>query len=135
MGELNVDDMKLFLNDPQTARRRHHQDWEEALAATQEQLFEGMQSVLSPVDAQALTGELAQWMYSSAQDALAAGDQGWWDDGASHLMNWGFELSEIRVPVKIWHGHQDRMVPIQHGQWLAANSPARKLRSANATAT
>ncbi|HET7013300.1 MAG TPA: alpha/beta hydrolase [Streptosporangiaceae bacterium] len=123
MGELNVNDMKLFLADPETARSRHRQDWEEALAATPEQLFEGMQSVLSPVDAETLTGDLAHWLYSSAQDGLAAGDQGWWDDGASHLNNWGFDLSDIRVPVKIWHGRQDRMVAVQHGEWLAANVP------------
>jgi pimeloyl-ACP methyl ester carboxylesterase len=27
------------------------------------------------------------------------------------------------VPVKIWHGCQDRFVPVQHGQWLAASVP------------
>ena len=27
------------------------------------------------------------------------------------------------MPVKIWHGHQDRFVPVQHGQWLAAHVP------------
>ena len=123
MGELNTEGMKLFLSDPEEARRRHREDWEEARAATPEQLTEIMSSVLSPVDAQAMTGELAQWLASSARDGLAAGDQGWWDDGASHLTGWGFDLSEIRVPVKIWHGRQDRMVPVQHGQWLAANVP------------
>jgi hypothetical protein len=35
-----------------------------------------MKSVLSPVDANALTGELAEWMASSTRDGLAAGDQG-----------------------------------------------------------
>jgi pimeloyl-ACP methyl ester carboxylesterase len=82
-----------------------------------------MKSVLSPVDAEAMTGELAQWLADSARDGLAAGDQGWWDDGASHVTNWGFDLEGMRVPVKIWHGRQDRMVPVQHGEWLAANVP------------
>ena len=52
-----------------------------------------------------------------------AGDQGWWDDGAAKLTSWGFDLGGIRVPVKVWHGRQDRFVPVQHGQWLAASVP------------
>src|SRR6185312_9899245 len=51
MGELNAEDMRLFLSDPEEARRRHHEDWEEARAVTPEQLAEVMKSVLSPVDA------------------------------------------------------------------------------------
>ena len=123
MGELNAEDIKLFFSDPEAARRKAHQDWEEFVAATPEQLAEGIKSLLSPVDAQALTGELAQWLADSAHDGLAAGDQGWWDDGVSHLTGWGFDLEDIQVPVKIWHGRQDRFVPVQHGQWLAANVP------------
>ncbi len=123
MGELNADDIRLFFSDPEAARRKAHQDWEEFVAATPEQLAEGIKSLLSPVDAQALTGDLAQWLADSAHDGLAAGDQGWWDDGVSHLTDWGFDLEDIQVPVKIWHGRQDRFVPVQHGQWLAANVP------------
>ena len=123
MGELNAEDARLFFSDPEAARRKAHQDWEEFVAATPEQLAEGIKSLLSPVDAQALTGELARWLADSAHDGLAAGDQGWWDDGVSHLTGWGFDLQDIQVPVKIWHGRQDRFVPVQHGQWLAANVP------------
>jgi pimeloyl-ACP methyl ester carboxylesterase len=123
MGELNAEDIKLFFSDREAARRKAHQDWEEFMAATPEQLAEGIKSLLSPVDAQALTGELAQWLADSAHDGLAAGEQGWWDDGVSHLTGWGFDLEDIQVPVKIWHGRQDRFIPVQHGQWLAANVP------------
>jgi pimeloyl-ACP methyl ester carboxylesterase len=123
MGELNAEDIKLFFSDPDASRRRHREDWQQARTATPEQLAEIMKSVLSPVDAEAMTGELAQWLADSARDGLAAGDQGWWDDGASQVTNWGFDLEDIRVPVKIWHGRQDRMVPVQHGEWLAANVP------------
>ncbi len=121
MGELNAEDIRLFFSDPEESRRMHHQAWEEARAATPEQLAEVMKSVLSPVDAEAMTGAVAQWLADRAHDGLAAGDQGWWDDGASHLTGWGFDLEDIRVPVKIWHGRQDRMVPVQHSEWLAAN--------------
>ena len=68
MGELNVDDFKLFFSDPEAARRKHREEWEEARAVTPEQLAEVMKSVPSPVDAEAMTGELARWLADSARD-------------------------------------------------------------------
>jgi pimeloyl-ACP methyl ester carboxylesterase len=123
MGELNAEDIKLYFSDPEACRRDTREARERMLAATPEQFAEEIQSLLSPVDAEALTGDLAHWLTESQKDGLSPGDQGWWDDGAAHLMSWGFDLADIRVPVKIWHGRQDRMVPVQHGQWLAANIP------------
>ena len=125
MGELNVEDTKLYFSDPEEARRQLRGAREWILAATPEQSDAGIKSLLSPVDAAALTGDgdLARWLAESQQDGLAPGDQGWWDDGASQLANWGFDLHDIRVPVKIWHGREDRFVPVQHGEWLAASIP------------
>jgi pimeloyl-ACP methyl ester carboxylesterase len=123
MGELNAGDIKSFFSDPEAARSRHREEWEQAVAATPEQFAEVIKSLLSPVDAEALTGELARWLTESQKDGLSAGDQGWWDDGVAHLTSWGFDLHDIRVPVKIWHGRQDRFVPVQHGQWLAGSVP------------
>jgi pimeloyl-ACP methyl ester carboxylesterase len=123
MGESNVESFKLFFSDPEASRRHLREAREEVLAATPEQFAEVIKDLLSPVDAEALTGDLARWNTETNQVALSAGDQGWWDDGAAHLTPWGFDLKDIRVPVKIWHGRQDRMVPVQHGEWLAANVP------------
>ena len=41
---------------------------------------------------------------------------------------WGFALEEIGVPVVVWQGGQDRMVPFGHGQWLAAQLPGARPR-------
>ena len=49
--------------------------------------------------------------------------QGWWEDGVAHAGRWGFELSDIRIPVLLMHGRQDQFVPFGHGQWLAARIP------------
>jgi pimeloyl-ACP methyl ester carboxylesterase len=123
MGESNVESFKLFLSDPEASRRDLQEGREEILAATPEQLAEILKDLLSPADAEVLTGDLARWLAETNKVAVAPGDQGWWDDGAAHLTSWGFDIRDIRVPVKIWHGRQDRMVPVQHGEWLAANVP------------
>lgn len=56
-------------------------------------------------------------------EGLAPGSQGWWDDACAHVRAWGFELSDISVPVLLLHGRQDKFVPFSHGQWLAAHIP------------
>ena len=123
MGESNVEGVKLFFSDPEASRRDLREAREEILAATPEQFADELESLLSPADAAVLTGDLARWLTETHKVALSAGDQGWWDDGAASLTSWGFDLHEIQVPVKIWHGRQDRFVPVQHGQWLAATVP------------
>jgi pimeloyl-ACP methyl ester carboxylesterase len=45
------------------------------------------------------------------------------DDGLAAMRPWGFDLASIRVPVAIWQGRQDAMVPYEHGEWLAAHVP------------
>jgi pimeloyl-ACP methyl ester carboxylesterase len=123
MGELNLEDIKLFLSDPEAARRKLAQDREEQLEVTPEQLLKAWKTLLSDVDAQALTGEFAEVVVESLRSGLEPGDQGWWDDEVASLSPWGFEFESIRVPVKIWHGRQDRFVPFQHGEWLAEHVP------------
>jgi pimeloyl-ACP methyl ester carboxylesterase len=123
MGESNVEGVELFFSDPEAYHRDLREDREKILAATPEEFAEAWESVLSPVDAEVMTGDLARWIAETQQVALSPGDQGWWDDESAPLASWGFDLRDIRVPVKIWHGRQDRLVPVQHGEWLAASIP------------
>ena len=51
---------------------------------------------------------------------MAGGIWGWFDDDRGMLGDWGFALSEQHAPLAVWHGGQDRFVPIAHGEWLAA---------------
>ncbi|HEY3842880.1 MAG TPA: alpha/beta hydrolase [Acidimicrobiales bacterium] len=56
-------------------------------------------------------------------DMFAHGVWGWIDDDLAFTWPWGFELSEINVPVEVRFGADDVLVPAAHGHWLAANVP------------
>ena len=123
MGQRNVDDIRLFLDDPAAAREQSRRDRDEMLEVTPEGLLEVLATLLSPADQSVLTLELATELLEVQKLGLAPGDQGWWDDGCALLGPWGFRLDDIGVPVQLWHGTQDRFVPFQHGQWLAEHIP------------
>ncbi|MFL6162264.1 MAG: alpha/beta fold hydrolase [Jatrophihabitantaceae bacterium] len=86
-------------------------------------VVEGFSGLLSEVDKQALTGQLAEEMAAALRRTMAAGIAGWRDDDLAFVKDWGFRLADITVPVAVWQGRQDRMVPFAHGQWLAAAIP------------
>ncbi|MFY9886861.1 MAG: alpha/beta fold hydrolase [Streptosporangiaceae bacterium] len=127
MGQENVEDIRLFFADEAAARAKTEKDREELLAAAPEDAAEAIESLLTPTDAAALRGELGEYLTSSAQDGLSAGSQGWWDDNCT-IRPWGFELSDITVPVLLLHGRQDMFVPFGHGEWLAAHIPGVEAR-------
>jgi len=133
MGQDNVDDIKLYHSDLGAARRKTRQDREEVLATTAAEQTEMLASLLSAPDRAVLTGEFAEWLLRAEQNGLAPGDQGWWDDGAAQMAPWGFDIESVRVPVKVWHGRQDRFSPFQHGKWLADHIPLPRRRSMTTT--
>jgi pimeloyl-ACP methyl ester carboxylesterase len=119
MGEENVDDIKLMLADEPAARAKSIGDRERLLALSAEDMAKAFPTLLSAVDAAAVTAGMAEYLWQSGQIGLASSDQGWWDDGKAHLQPWGFAFESTRVPVQLWHGRHDRFVPFRHGEWLA----------------
>lgn len=86
-----------------------------------EDVAAGLGALAPPVDRAALNGELAGYLAASVNAAGHQGIVGWRDDDLTHTRPWGFDLRKITVPVSIWQGRLDAMVPFAHAQWLAAN--------------
>jgi pimeloyl-ACP methyl ester carboxylesterase len=69
------------------------------------------------------TGEWAEHEAAGLRRALEHGFDGWVDDDLAFAKPWAFDVGSIRVPVQIWQGEHDRLVPWAHGQWLAEHIP------------
>lgn len=44
---------------------------------------------------------------------------GWVDDAIALRTGWGFKLNQVTCRVLLWHGMNDRFVPVTHSEWLA----------------
>jgi pimeloyl-ACP methyl ester carboxylesterase len=86
----------------------------------------------TPADQAALQGHWA-WLARIAGLAMkgdgevGGGPDGYIDDQLGDVRPWGFEPGQVTVPVLVFHGGQDRMVPSEHGAWLAARCPDAEL--------
>jgi pimeloyl-ACP methyl ester carboxylesterase len=123
MGEGNIEEFGAALAGPAELDPLLASFAAELATVTGAGVAEAMASMLSPVDRAALTGEFAEEMAAALRRAVSSGIAGWRDDDLAFVKEWGFDLDRISVPVDIWQGRQDRMVPFEHGQWLAAKVP------------
>jgi len=64
-----------------------------------------------------------QRLRATTREAFANGVSGWVDDDLAFTVPWGFDVSELDVPVEIRYGATDVLVPAEHGEWLAAHIP------------
>ena len=91
---------------------------------TGQQVAEEMGGLISAADRAVVTAEFADYLAESFRIALRAGIAGWRDDDIAFVSDWGFPLEQAgAVPVAIWQGEEDRMVPFSHGAWLAGHIP------------
>jgi pimeloyl-ACP methyl ester carboxylesterase len=123
MGESNVAEFKAALNSRKACEQLVEAEASELLRADPETLVQAFHSLLCPVDAAVLTQDFANFVLRSIREGCKETRDGWVDDDIAHARPWGFDLSQIRIPVLLMHGGQDRMVPFSHGKWLAGKIP------------
>jgi len=123
MGELNVAEIEILAQGADAHIAWLHSEAEGMLTTDPADLRAGLATVLSEVDSEALTDELAAHLHANFRQAVRNGVEGWHDESVSSYEPWGIDLGSIEVPVQIWHGEQDRFVPASHGRWLAERIP------------
>jgi pimeloyl-ACP methyl ester carboxylesterase len=101
---------------------------EQYAEVTAEDVAASLAGLLSDVDRAALTGEFADMTARSFRRAAADGVDGWIDDDLAFTKPWGFDVEAIAVPVAVWQGRHDRMVPFDHGRWLVSHLPTARSR-------
>jgi pimeloyl-ACP methyl ester carboxylesterase len=122
-GEQNVEEWDAALQGSETLEAHLEPIAAEIRKTSAEQLRDLLATLLPPVDRDVLTGDRAAYAKANMDRAVEPGIAGWRDDDLAFTKPWGFELDDIRVPVLLWQGVQDRMVPAAHGRWLAERIP------------
>lgn len=122
MGQDNVEEFGAALQGESVLRPWLEAQLPAMRSAQRDEVVAAMETLLPPVDLAALTGEFAADLVTSFARGLAPGVDGWLDDDVAFSSPWGFGLSNFSVPVALWQGSADLMVPYAHGEWLAAQA-------------
>jgi pimeloyl-ACP methyl ester carboxylesterase len=123
MGEENVVEFGEAAAGETVLRRYLDAQRAELAGATADGIVTSLATIMPAADVAVLTGEYGEDMAAAFAEGLRLGVDGWLDDDLAFLAPWGFELDEIRVPVTLWQGEEDLMVPFAHGRRLAERIP------------
>jgi pimeloyl-ACP methyl ester carboxylesterase len=124
MGEENIAEFSAATRGEDELRSYLLREREQLKDVTAADVASSLETLLPDVDRAVLTGEFAEDLAASFREAVRMGAAGWLDDDLAFTSPWGFGLEEISVPVMIWQGSADLMVPFSQGQWLASHLPA-----------
>jgi len=121
MGDENIEEFNAALDGPEALIAFKERNWPIFRSVTGDEVADAFGDLIDDVDRTALTGEFADWTAATFREALRESYWGWFDDDMAFIKPWGFDLAAIKVPVHVWQGRHDRMVPYAHGEWLAAH--------------
>ena len=127
MGPENIEEFGIALQGEKPLR-----DWMQANAmslqqVTGEGLREAFGGLIGKADKEVLAGNFADVMAAEIRRTLSHGFDGWIDDDLAFVQDWGFDLGAIDIPVHLWQGDDDFMVPHSHSRWLASKIPIAEL--------
>ena len=85
--------------------------------------------MLRPSDAESLRDAAAfEAIFESQRRAWRGSAEGVMADAQIYALPWGFSLEDIAVPVRLWHGTQDRAFSVRLAQEVAKRLPNCKAR-------
>lgn len=67
--------------------------------------------------------EFTQGFLAMVLESLKKGARGAQHESLLTVTDWGFRPQDIRLPVLLWHGEEDRNNPVAMGRWMAEAIP------------
>ena len=123
MGPENIEEFGLAMKGAEALAPYIETEGQQLRTVEPAGVVEAFGGLVPEVDKAVLTGAVAAHYADEFHKAFETGVAGWLDDDLAFVRPWGFDLADITVPVSVWQGEQDLMVPFAHGQWLAAHVP------------
>jgi pimeloyl-ACP methyl ester carboxylesterase len=127
-AEDNVNEHRAAVDGERRLRMLLAPAREALLSAQPNQMLDGMGSLLAGPDAELMHGEVAEYLLAGTKHGIEHTVDGWVHDDRAFVTPWGFDPAGARVPVLLWHGVQDRFIPVAHGRWLARRVPGAEAR-------
>jgi pimeloyl-ACP methyl ester carboxylesterase len=122
MGPENVEEFALAREGGPQYEARIAMYGDAFAAATKDDVVELFGGLLSEPDKAALEPVARREDFAaSMHQGFEFGWRGFYDDDQAMMKEWGFDPTTISVPVAVWFGDDDLMVPRTHGEWLARN--------------
>lgn len=119
----NAEAYQQAVTDP-AALRRVLDERAASIRADPASLFATIDEGLEPTD-RAVIGQanIRHELVKAYAAGVCHSADGWFDDALALAGPWGFDPGDIRVPVYLWHGAEDRFSPISHTRWLGERIP------------
>ena len=118
MAQENYDEFGASLQGEDVIQQWFIDNASEFKSAGGAEIREAFGGLISETDKKSMEGSFADVIAAAIRSGLAVSFDGWVDDDVAFTKPWGFDLSSISKPVKIWQGDQDFMVPHAHSHWL-----------------
>ena len=129
MGEENVDEFGHALKGEVELSNWMDANAESLKTITGEELRNSAGSLFSKSDYSAMQRkDYSDSLAEAFRLSLQVSYSGWIDDDIAFTSEWGFNLDEVKIPVAIFQGDEDLMVPGSHGRWLHERLPSSTLR-------
>ena len=91
--------------------------------ASDERMLKMLSSDLPPADQAVVSRGELQPLLADTRESFRSGARGVAHEFGLNVRPWGFRLEDIGMPVHLWHGEDDRNVPVSHGRYLAGAIP------------
>jgi pimeloyl-ACP methyl ester carboxylesterase len=81
-------------------------------------------SLIPPVDrAVVMDAHVQTGFQAMLREALRQGIRGAFQESLLAVSDWGFEVKDIQRPFRLWHGEEDRNIPIAMARAVASLAP------------